>query len=77
MSVFGDAYGDANMVMGYAMAESGCDTGDSRSLAVEAAVVGNSLVEDIGCLVSPVRAVYGIGILATYPYSGHQEFERW
>lgn len=36
-----------NMVMGYAMAESGCDTGDSRSFAVEAVVVGNSLAEDI------------------------------
>lgn len=69
------AYGGENMVMGNAMAESGCDRGDSRSLAVEAVVVvGNSLAEDIDYLVSVVRAVYEI--LATYPYSGHQEFER-
>lgn len=50
------AYGGENMVMGYAMAESGCDTGDSRSFAVEAVVVGNSLAGDIDdCLVSAVR----------------------
>lgn len=71
------AYGGENMVMGNAMAESGCDRGDSRSLAVEAVVVGNSLAGGIdGCLISAVRAMYGVGIRATYPYSGHQEFER-
>lgn len=39
--------GGENMVMGNAMAESGCDRGDSRSLAVEAVVVGNSLAGGI------------------------------
>lgn len=53
LGVFGDAYGGENMAMGNAMAESGCGTGDSRSLAVEAVVVGSSLAEDIDdCLVS-------------------------
>lgn len=39
--------GGENMAMGNAMAESGCGAWDSRSLAVEAVVVGSSLAEDI------------------------------